>query len=104
IAGDRARAARIARRFGAFADAVARLKGHPEEPALRILWAETLANAGDYVAAVDVIWPVAAEGTRAGDWIEEVIQQGGAAGAKMLVRKLELFPEAFPGVLAAALA
>jgi hypothetical protein len=60
LAGDRARALRIARRTGAYADAVARLeRSHAKEArAFRILWADALASSGAYAAAVDVIWPV----------------------------------------------
>lgn len=53
LAGDVARAVAIARRSGAFEDAVARLErsNPPEARALRLLWAETLAEAGDYARA-----------------------------------------------------
>lgn len=104
LAGERTRAVRIARRFAAFADALVRLKGHPEEPELRLLWAESLAQAGDFAAAIEVIWPVEGQRRRAAAWIEAALQQGGEAAARMLVRKLELFPETFPDILAQTLA
>jgi hypothetical protein len=104
LAGERARAVRIARRFRAFSDALLRLKGHPEEPELRCLWAEELAETGNYAAAVEVIWPIAGEQKRAAAWIEAAIEQGGEPAARMLVRKIALLPETFHTVRAQVLA
>lgn len=104
LAGDAARAVRIARRHGAFADALARLDRHEGAPALRALWAETLAEAGDFAAAVDAIWPVETARPLAAAWIDRAVAQGGASGARMLVRKLLVVPGAFAEVRALALA
>ncbi|MFN8003699.1 MAG: bpX6 domain-containing protein [Acidobacteriota bacterium] len=106
VAGERERAIQIARRTGAFADAVTRLEHGDAKQAetLRLLWADVLASAGNYAAAVDAIWPVA-EGRRlAATWMERVIETGGAAGARMLARKLSAFPESFADVRAQVLA
>ncbi|MFP2900718.1 bpX6 domain-containing protein [Corallococcus sp. 4LFB] len=73
LAKDVARAVSIARRSGVFADAVLRLeKTHPAEAqALRLLWAESLAEAGDWARAVDAVWPVsAARHSRGPGWTE----------------------------------
>ncbi|MCK6550133.1 hypothetical protein L6R52_30135, partial [Myxococcota bacterium] len=88
LAGDVERAVRIARRTGAFIDAITRLeRTHRERAAeLRSAWAERLADAGDYARAVDVIWPLVAERTRALAWMHEAIALGGPAGARMLLR------------------
>ncbi len=98
IAGNVARALRIARREQAFAHAVLRLE-HSQRKAdaekLRLLWAAALAEAGDYAAAVEVIWPVQSARMLARDWLEKAIATGGVSGARMLARKLSLLPEAF---------
>jgi MoxR-vWA-beta-propeller ternary system domain bpX6 len=104
LAGDTARAVRHARRFGAFADALARLEKHESQPHLRLLWADMLADAGDFAAAIDVVWPLPESRKLAAVWIDAVIAQGGVAGARMLARKLELVPDAFAEVLERALA
>jgi hypothetical protein len=90
IAGDRARAVAIARRTGAFADAVARLQAtdNNSATALRLLWADHLAATGDFVAAVIVIWPVESAHTLAAEWIRRGIHVGGVAGATLLARAI----------------
>ncbi|WP_223641423.1 bpX6 domain-containing protein [Corallococcus sp. EGB] len=88
LAKDVGRAVAIARRSGVFADAVLRLeKTHPAEAqALRLLWAESLAEAGDWSGAVDVVWPVTSARHLARAWMERGIQAGGTGGAKLLAR------------------
>jgi MoxR-vWA-beta-propeller ternary system domain bpX6 len=101
LAGDRKRAIAIARREGAFADAIVRLErsGLKSEAAeLRLLWADLLASAGDYLAASDVVWPIPEARRLARDWIDRGIEQGGPGGARLLVRKLTLDPQAFDEV------
>ncbi|WAM26062.1 bpX6 domain-containing protein [Myxococcus sp. NMCA1] len=86
LAQDVTRAVAIARRSGAFGDAVARLErpNPPEARALRLLWAETLAEAGDYARAVQVVWPVAENRAPAREWLERGVASGGATGARLL--------------------
>jgi hypothetical protein len=101
LAGDRRRAIAIARREGAFADAIVRLErgGRKAEAAeMRLLWADILASAGDYSAAVEAAWPVPEARRLTREWIERGIEQGGPAGARLLVRKLAVVPEAFGDV------
>ncbi len=90
LAGDRVRAVRIARRTGAFADAVIRLDAsHKQEAAvLRLIWAHTLAEAGQYAGAVEAAWPVEEARNLVFAWMDRAIETGGAAGARMLARKL----------------
>jgi MoxR-vWA-beta-propeller ternary system domain bpX6 len=98
LAGDRERARRIARRTGAFADAVTRLersRQHGEARELRRLWAESLAGAGDYAAAVDVVWPLPDARDLALGWMDLAIEQGGPPAGRMLARKLAAVPEQF---------
>jgi hypothetical protein len=107
LAGDRRRGLRIARHAGAFGDAVSRLERsrRPEEAAeLRRLWAQELAGAGDYAAAVDVLWPLAGERRRTRVWMDRAIEQGGAPAGRMLARKVGLTPELSAEIRAAAVA
>jgi len=101
LAGDRARAVRIARQTGAFADAIARLEpSHREHAAaLRLLWADKLAEAGAYAAAVDAVWPVEPARHFARAWIDRGIEVGGVTGAKLLARKARVAPEEIASVV-----
>ena len=94
LAGNRRRAVTLARRTGAFADAIVRLeKTDPQQAnTLRLLWATTQAEAGEYPAAVNTIWPVSEARHIAADWIECAIAGGGVAAGQMLAYKLTLFP------------
>ncbi|MHA7627535.1 bpX6 domain-containing protein [Corallococcus sp. M7] len=97
LAKDVERAVAIARRSGVFADAVLRLeKTHPAEAqALRLLWAESLAEAGDWLRAVDAVWPVVSARHLARAWVERGIQAGDTGSAKLLARLALEFPEGF---------
>ncbi len=101
LAGDRERAFWIARRTGAFADAVTRLertRKQEEAEALRLLWGAGLAEAGDYAAAVDSIWPIPEARHMALEWMDRAIEQGGGPAGRMLARKVTLVPELFEEV------
>jgi hypothetical protein len=106
LARDLQRAVAIARRSGAFPDAVLRLeRTHPAEAkTLRLLWAETLAEAGDYVRATTVVWPLEDARMLARSWLEHGAQVGGVGGARALAHLVASFPDAFastrPQVLA----
>jgi hypothetical protein len=97
LAGDVERAVRVARKHAAFADAVMRLEqSRPQEAKkLRLLWADTLAEAGDYVAAIAVIWPIEDARQLARAWLDRAIGLGGLVGARMIANKAALFPESF---------
>ncbi len=101
LAGDRERAILIARQTGCFATAIARLEpSHPEHAAaLRVLWANQLAEAGAYAAAVKTIWPVVEARSLARDWIDRGIEIGGVGGLMLLAAKANLMPEAFDSVV-----
>lgn len=101
LAGDRERAFWIARRSGAFSDAVTRLertRNREEAESLRLLWGAGLAEAGDYAAAVDAIWPIPEARGMALEWMERAIEQGGVAAGRMLARQVTLAPERFEEV------
>ncbi len=95
LAGEPARAIRVARRTGAFADAIERLERKEPELAksLRLLWADRLAGAGDYAAAVDVVLPLPQAHRLARAWIDRAIDLGGPTACRMLPLKLELWPD-----------
>jgi hypothetical protein len=100
LAGDRTRAVQIARMTGAIADAVLRLEqSHREEGRiLRLMWADSLASAGAYAAAVDAASPLAEARHLVRAWIDRAIAVGGPGGARMLARKVRLAPEEFAGL------
>lgn len=98
LAGDVRRAVLLARSRGAFADAVHRLEasGHARQAqALRLAWADSLAEGGNYAAAVTAAWPVEQARGLAGRWLDLAIEVGGITGAKMALLKARLFPESF---------
>lgn len=100
IAGDIKRAVAIARRTRAFADAIERLETRNKEQAaqLRVLWAESLADGGNYTGAVDVIWPIQSQRLRAREWMDNAIEVGGPVTGRMLARKLAIVPEDFDDI------
>ena len=105
IAGDIKRAVEIARRTQAFADAVLRLEKSDKEQAekLRVVWAASLAEGGNYAGAVDVIWPIEAHRPTARQWIDKAIEVGGPVAGRMLARKLAIVPEDFENIRQSAL-
>ena len=105
IAGDIKRAVGIARRTQAFADAVVRLEKSDKEQAekLRLVWAASLADGGNYAGAVDVIWPIEAHRLTARKWMDKAIEVGGSVTARMLARKLTIVPEDFEDIRSKAL-
>ena len=100
IAGDIKRAIEIARRTQAFADAVLRLEKRNKEQAenLRFMWAESLAEGGNFAGAVDVVWPIQSQRLRAREWMDSAIEVGGPVSGRMLARKLAIVPEDFENI------
>jgi len=83
----------VAKRTGAFADAIARLESQSPRDALRLrlIWADRLAQAGHYEPAVQAIWPAQEARHLARAWVDRAIEYGGESGARMLARKLSLW-------------
>jgi hypothetical protein len=106
VAGDVERAVALAREHGVFASALTRLeRSHPEHARrLRVLWADLCADAGDFERAVEVVWPVQDARALALGWIDRAMEVGGAVRARMIARKIELRPEAYPELRAEVLA
>jgi MoxR-vWA-beta-propeller ternary system domain bpX6 len=105
IAGDIKRAVGIARRKRVFADAVLRLEKTDKKQAqkLRLVWADSLAEGGNYAGAVDVIWPIESERVRAREWMDRAIETGGPVAGRMLARKLTIVPGEFDDIRRRAL-
>lgn len=97
IAGERERAVRLAILYNCFDYVVTEFEkaGKKEGAELREIWADTLAEGGNYAAAVNVVWSLAAKREKAADWIEIVIEQGGSPAARMLALKTSLLPQKF---------
>lgn len=95
LAGDEARALQVARRDGEFAQAVAGLeKTHPVlANRLRLHWGEALADRGDWLAAVDAVWPVPEARNLAAGWLRIAEDAGETLSARALVRRAQLLPD-----------
>lgn len=95
LAGDTARAVRVARKTKTFGPAVAKLEAtHPAEAGtLRMLWAESLASSGDFAGAVRAAWPVADARALLLRWIDIGIEAGGPEAARLSLLRLDLDPE-----------
>jgi hypothetical protein len=106
LAGDHQRALMLARRTGEFEPAIRLLEAtHPQEAdKLRVLWAERLAGAGNYLHAADAILPVPSGSTLAFTWFGQAAELGGAAAATALARMAVYFPGSFDRVLPRATA
>ncbi|MGC4069498.1 MAG: bpX6 domain-containing protein [Polyangiaceae bacterium] len=105
MAGDRDRAIAIARRDGAFEDAILRLKGIPvAQNALRLVWADVLAASGNFTGAALVLKDVPEGAHLAREWLERAVRVGGVAGAQALGILLRQDPGAFARLRDVALA
>ncbi len=103
VAGDVERAVRIARRHSAFADALSRLENSkPDSPeltrTLRLLWADALAEGGNWGAAVETAWQIPEARRLVRTWIERGLALEGPSAGRLLARQLALFPESFASV------
>ena len=96
-AGDWQRAVRLARRHQVFAEAIAGLKSGDGAIAdkLRALWATHRAEVGDFVGAIELVWP---RQTPSQAWMNAAINMGGSAAARVLPKQLALTPDAFDAV------
>jgi len=95
LAGDWRCAVAVARRDGAFANAVLQLeKKWPDAAArLREEWAQALVAQGDWLGAVEAIWPIAGRRALAVDWLLSAEAAGGRLGACALVKRAVLLPD-----------
>lgn len=95
LAGDWTRAVQIARRDGAFASAVSAMEqSHPEQARkLRLLWGESLADRGEWLAAMDAVWPLPEARALAIEWLRIAEDAGDTLSARALVRRAERLPD-----------
>jgi hypothetical protein len=95
LAGDSARAILVARRDNAFAAAIAMLeKDHPEHAGrLRREWGQALVERGQWLAAVDAVWPEPALREQAGRWLLAAEAAGDELSARALVQRASLLPD-----------
>jgi hypothetical protein len=95
LAGDWRRAVAVARRDNAFANAVLQLQPKWPEMAnrLREEWGEALAQRGEWLKAVDAVWPVAAAREKAVAWLLAAEAADGRLAARALVQRALLLPD-----------
>jgi hypothetical protein len=95
LAGDHRRAVQVARRDGAFADAVRQLQDtHPALAAqLRLEWGQALVDGGHWLEAVEAVWPLRAARAQALHWLRAAEQAGAALSARALVQRANLLPD-----------
>lgn len=100
LAGEKRRAIQIAVLHNCFEYVVNQLEkqNHPNAAELREIWAENLAESGNYTAAINTIWQLKNRQEKAKEWIDKVIEFGGTTSAQMLAKKVALFPDAFEDV------
>lgn len=105
MAGNVERAVQLAQLGQAFAAAVQLLErgGHPQAPALRLLWAQDLAWRGHLTEAADAVWLLPDQHRKALAWLLEAERAGGALGARALLKKLALLPASLADNAAALL-
>ncbi|WP_115529338.1 MULTISPECIES: bpX6 domain-containing protein [Xanthomonas] len=95
LAGDHARAVQVARRDGAFAAAIQLLHGTDRvlADALRLDWGQALVQAGDWLAAVEAVWPLHNARHQAAQWLLAAEQAGSTLHARALVKRAQLLPD-----------
>lgn len=95
LAGDFERAVQAARRDGEFAGVVAALEKDKPTLAikLRLAWGESLAERGQWLAAMDAVWPVPQARDLAFHWLRMAEAAGETLSARALVRRAERFPD-----------
>ncbi|WP_124460102.1 bpX6 domain-containing protein [Variovorax sp. KBW07] len=95
LAGDWRRAIAVARRDNAFANAVLQLQAKWPEMAnrLREEWGEALAQRGEWLKAVDAVWPVPAAREKAVAWLLAAEAADGRLAARALVQRALLLPD-----------
>jgi hypothetical protein len=101
LAGDHERMVRLARAHRAWAQAVDRLERSGKQEAavaLRLHWADDLAEAGDLEGAVRAVLPVVAARQLVERWIELAVAAGGVAGHALLGAWADLRPDRFAEV------
>lgn len=107
LAGQWRQAVLVAQRDGVFAEAIVMLeKRWPEAAArLRREWAASLAAQARWLDAVQALWPLTSERSRAAEWLAHAEAAGGTLAARALALRVQVQPESLAshGVLIGAL-
>ncbi len=95
LAGDWQRAVQVARRDADFAAAVAALETTKPELAvkLRLVWGEALAERGQWLTAMETVWPIPQARNLAMHWLQAAEAAGEVLSARALVRRAERLPD-----------
>lgn len=95
LASDWRRALAVARRDNAFGSAVVQMQERWPDAAnrLREEWGQALAQQGEWLKAVDAVWPVAALRERAAAWLLAAEAAGGQLATRALVQRALLLPD-----------
>lgn len=106
LAGDTERAIQVARRDDAYAAAVRLLDGDRPQLAalLRREWGRSLVARGEWLAAVDAVWPLPDMHDDATRWLCAAEAAGAEFGARALVQRASVLPESLPQQLPRLLA
>lgn len=107
LAGQWRQAVLVAQRDNVFAEAVVMLEQRwPEAAArLRLEWSDSLAAQARWLDAVQALWPLASERSRAAEWLDHVEAAGGTLAARALALRVQFQPESLAshGALISAL-
>ncbi len=89
------RAIAVARRDSAFSAAVLQLEKKAPEAARRLRgkWGEALTQQGDWLGAVDAVWPDVTLRPRAVEWLLTAEAAGGELAARALLQRATLLPD-----------
>ncbi|NVM92449.1 hypothetical protein FHT32_006139 [Variovorax sp. SG517] len=95
LSGDWRRALAVARRDNAFGNAVVQMQERWPDAAnrLREEWGQALAQQGEWLKAVDAVWPVVALREQAAAWLLAAEAAGGHLAARALVQRALLLPD-----------
>lgn len=95
LAGDWRRAVAVARRDNAFSTAIIQLEKRWPDAAhrLREEWGNALIQQGDWVGAVNAVWPVVSLRAKATQWLRTAEAAGGRLGMRALVQRAVLLPD-----------
>ncbi|MGO1069407.1 bpX6 domain-containing protein [Lysobacter sp. CA199] len=95
LAGDSERAILVARRDNAFGPAVAMLETEHRQHALRLRreWGLALVEQGQWLAAVDAVWPDSESREQAARWLLAAESAGAELSARALVQRACLLPD-----------
>ena len=95
LAGDWRMAIAVARRDNVFAAAVSMLDNKWPDPArrLRLEWGEYLSAQGDWLLAVNAVWPIEAARDKAREWLLCAERNGGELAARALVQRAVLLAD-----------